>query len=168
MALGIAIVGFIATVAAAFGGAWYGARLQRSSDTQHLALQLQIDSAARFIGSAGECIAAYGVAWAPGTENLAMTERQAPIFNAFVAVRTGGAAVGIVGPDRLAELADRFLKCAGEKGLTTSFDVNVVTELGTLLQQFIDKARELRPPTDPQHAVLEEHRTDAAVPRSAG
>jgi hypothetical protein len=149
MALGIAIAGFLATVAAAIRGAWYGARLQRSSDTQHLALQLRIDRAARFIGSAGEFIAAYGLAWAPGTGNPTTTERNVPIFNAFVTVRTGAAAVGIVGPDGLAELADHFVKIAQDKGLGTSFDAGVVQELGTLLQVFIDKARELRPQTGP-------------------
>ena len=149
MALGIAIAGLVATVAAAFGGAWYGSRLQRSSDRQHLALQLQIDSAAKFIGSAGEYMAAYGLSWAPGTEHLTMTERQAPIFRAFVTVRSGGAAVGIVGPDGLAELADRYVQCAEEKGLAPSFNVDVVRELGTVLQRFIEGARGLRPMTSP-------------------
>lgn len=64
-------------------------------------------------------------------------------------MRSGGAAVGIVGPDGLAELSGRFVECAQEKGLTPSFDVNVVTELGTLLQHFIDEGRGLRPSTDP-------------------
>jgi len=149
MTLGIAIAGFIATVAAAFGGAWYGARLQRSSDTQHLALELQINSAAKCIGSAGDFISVYGLAWAPGTENLTITERHAPIFNALVTVRTAAAAVSIVGPNGLAELADGYVKTAQEKGLATSFDVSLVQEHWTLLQGLIDEAKKLRPQTWP-------------------
>jgi hypothetical protein len=145
--LGIAIAGFVATVAAAFGGAWYGARLQRSSDTAHLSLQLRIDSAARFIGSADEYISAYGLAWAPGTAGLTMTERQTPIFNAFVALRSRAATVGIVGPDTLASLADVFVETAQKKGFVTSFDPALVRELGTQTLVFINQAKELRPET---------------------
>jgi hypothetical protein len=143
--LGIAIAGFVATVLAAFGGAWYGGRLQRSSDMEHLALQLQIDSAARFIGSAGEFISAYGLAWAPGTENLTMTERQTPIFNGFVAVRSQAAAVEIVGPDGLADLGRQFVESAQKDGMAPSFGPEVVQKLGALNQRFIDEAKELRP-----------------------
>jgi hypothetical protein len=142
--LGIATIAVAAAVGV--GAAWLGGRLQRSNDVQNLALQLQIDSAAKFIGSASECISAYGLAWAPGTQNLTMTERQTPIFNAFVSVRSQAAAVEIVGPDGLADLARQFVERAQKEGMAPSFDPEVVRKLGALTQRFINEAKEeLRP-----------------------
>ncbi len=145
MTFGIAIAGFVAGVASAFGGAWFGARLQRTSDTEHLALQLQIDSAAKFIGSAGEFQVVHGAAWAPGTEHLTMTERQMPLLGAIFSLRSTAALVSIAGPDELSAIAEEFVTTSLDKGLATSFDVACVTELGVLTQRFIDQAKSLRP-----------------------
>jgi hypothetical protein len=145
MTLGIAIAGFVATVVAAFGGAWYGGRLQRSSDRETLTLQLRVDFAAKFLGSTGDFISVYAVAWAPGTENLTMEERQAPIFNMVMRLRAESAAVAIVGPPELADIAQEILKLAGVRGLSTSPDADLARDLGRSSDKFKTQAQQLPP-----------------------
>ena len=144
MTLGIAIAGLVATVVAGLGGAYIGAKLQRSGNLAQLQIELQIDAAAKFLAAASDFQFIYGVQWAPGTEDLTLTERHAPILNALLSVRTQSASVGIAGPDELALTADHFVELAQEGGLTTVFDVGLVKQLATLTYKFIDGAKRLR------------------------
>src|SRR5664280_2107457 len=109
------LFGALVALAAAFGGAWYGGRLQRSSDQGTLALQLRIDAAAKLLGTVGEFQFAYGSAWAPDKTDLTMTERQLPIFAVVLALRAEAAAVGIVGPDELGAIASWIVRLAAHQ-----------------------------------------------------
>jgi hypothetical protein len=106
------LYGAIVALAAAFGDAWYGGRLQRSNDQDNLTLQLRIDAAAKLVGTAGDFQFAYGSAWAPDKMNLPLTERHRPIFAVVVALRADAAAVWIVGPDELGEIASDIVRLA--------------------------------------------------------
>lgn len=59
MTVAIAIVGILATLMAASGAAYIGGRLQRSGNTEALALELQINAASRFLDVVGEATLAY-------------------------------------------------------------------------------------------------------------
>ena len=117
----------IASIGAAFivgfGAAFLGALMQRRATNSALTRQLQIDSAAKFIGSAADFSVAYTHAWAPGTENATPTERHRPIFEVVLTLRSRAAAVGIVGPDDLAAAAAEIVRLAADRGLGTSFVV---------------------------------------------
>jgi hypothetical protein len=147
----VAIEGIVAALVGAFGGAWYGGRLQRSSNTETLALQLQIDAAAKFLGAVGDAAVAYGHANKPGAEDLSLTERDEPGYAAFVGLKALASAVAIVGPDALADIADQLLAQAlvadfdhGTEGLAAQLEV------GRLAEQFENEARKLLRPTSRQ------------------
>ena len=105
MTVAIAIVGIVATLVAAFGGAWHGGRLQRSSNTETLALQFQIDAAAKFLAAVEDATLTYVQSFKPGTEDLAMRDRAEAGRIAFADLAARVAAIEIVGPDLLADIA---------------------------------------------------------------
>ncbi len=146
MTAAIAIVGIAATLAAAFGGAYYGGRLQRSNNAEALALQLQIDNAAKFVAAVGDFTVGYAQSNKPGVENLTPTQRDEPVYLGYITLKSQTAAVEIVGPDELAELAVQIL----EKALDAGFDhgnrgVAAHVEVRDLTNEFRDEARKLRP-----------------------
>jgi hypothetical protein len=97
--LGIAIAGFGATLAAAFGAATIGGRLQRSSDIDNLRIQLQIEVAAKFIAAVGDFTIGYAQSNKPRVEDLTPTDQYEAAFMACIALKSATAAVAIVGPD---------------------------------------------------------------------
>jgi hypothetical protein len=147
MTLGIAIAGFVATVAAAFGGAWYGGRLQRSANVEVLALQLQLDAVAKFIGAVSDFSLAYSLAWAPGTNPATLTERHRPLFEVLTTLRLHSAALGLVAPDRLMFMANNIVRVITHLTLTPFFDhVFLTVDLTLLIEEFELEARELLKP----------------------
>jgi hypothetical protein len=139
------LVGALVALVAAFGGAWFGGRLQRSNDLENITLQIQIDSAAKFIGSVGGFSFAYAQAWEPGTENVMLSARHNPIFEAILTLRSQAAAVGIVGPDDLAAITDEIVVLAAGRGLGTSFDAALFADTSLAIERFENEARRLRP-----------------------
>jgi hypothetical protein len=142
----IAIAAIVATLAAGFGGAYYGGKLQRTANVEVLALQLQIETAARFIAAVGNFTIGYAQSNKPGAENLTPTEQDESAFLAFIALKSATAAVNIVGPDELSILADKIL----EKAVDAGFDhgtggVSAHNELRDLTNDFRDAAQKLRP-----------------------
>lgn len=145
MTVAIAIAGFVATVAAAFGGAWYGGRFQRASNMETLALELQIDSAAQFIGTVDRFSVAYAGAWGPDTLTFTLSQHHQPIFEPLMALRSRAAAVQIVGPDDLASLAAEIVHLASERGLGNNFDPTLFADLSLSVEAFLQAALPLRP-----------------------
>jgi hypothetical protein len=139
------LVGALVALIAAFAGAWYGGRLQRTSGREQLSLSFQIDYAAKFIASVADFFVAYGLAWAPGTQALTMEERQAPLLAAVMDLRARAAAIEIAGPDELAAGAADILFLAADRGLRPSMDVPLLTDLAMGLDDFKVGAKSLRP-----------------------
>jgi hypothetical protein len=142
----IAIAAIVATLAAGFGGAYYGGKLQRSTNVEVLALQLQIETAARFIAAVGNFTIGYAQSNKPGVENLTPTEQDESAFMGYIALKSATAAVNIVGPDELSVLADKILKKAVDAGFDHGTEgVAAHNEVRDLTNDFRDAAQKLRP-----------------------
>ncbi len=158
MTLGIAIAGFVATVAAAFGGAWYGGRLQRSANLETLARQVQIDSAAKFLAAVGDAMGVFGsgiILASAGRDNPTSKESAQHTWRVLVGLRVQASSLAIVGPDDLAKLARDI------QGHAAVVDYSVITgnadqaqasqlEVGRLAEAFEAKATELLRPAAQQ------------------
>lgn len=141
----IGIAGVATTVVGTLGGTYLGAWLARSSQRETLALQLQLDSAASFIGSATDFATEYAQAWAPDNHCESLSERHTPIFQALMTLESRCAAVSIAGPDDLRTGANEIKRIAGERGLMGSFDVELFPDMSHALSRFEQQARLLIP-----------------------
>lgn len=106
------LIGAVVALVAAFGGAWYGGRFQRASNMETLDRQVQIDSAAKFIGAVGEAQIGFAHTARSIGEDLTLTEQTEPAWLALIGLRVRAAAITIVGPEDLAELAKEMLEQA--------------------------------------------------------
>lgn len=157
MTLGLAIAGIVAALVAAFGGAWYGGRLQRSSNLETLTLELQIDAASKFLGAVGDATLAYSQ-WDESRLQADPAKRAQPSWQALVGFRVQASAVGIVGPDELSDIARDILAQAmviDATIISVTFPGETVAEaaqleIGRLAQEFEAEARRLLRPTSRQ------------------
>jgi hypothetical protein len=144
----------VTALVAAFGGAWYGARLQRANNADALALELQIDAAAKFLGAVGEAVIGYSQSNKPEAETLSPAERTEPSWIALIGLSVRASAVAIVGPDALAEIAKQI---QGQAMVADYFNIVGGTEgaaaqkeIGRLAEEFENEARRLLRPTSGQ------------------
>jgi hypothetical protein len=133
-----------AAVIVGFGAAALGGWMQRNAALTAVQLQNQIDAAAKFLGTVGDFQFAYGSAWEPDTTDLTLTERQRPIFAVVLALRAQAAAVEIVGPDELGDIASWIVRLAADRGLATSLDPPLGGDLALGVERFEHEARALR------------------------
>jgi hypothetical protein len=153
----VPILGIASVVVAAlvgFGAAWLGARLQRTSGDHALALQLQIDAAAKFLAAVGETFIPLALPGEAGAKGRSNAEQPEPAWIALVDLRVQASALPIVGPDALSDIA----KAIEGQALIVDYSkivgapdrVAAQKEVGRLTAQFENEARRLLRPSSRQ------------------
>jgi hypothetical protein len=118
-------VAIIVTAVVGFGAAWLGGYLQRASDAEVMARQLQINAAAEFMGAVGDFFVASTTSIGSGAETLTPNQRGEVMFRAWVALEARGATIEIIGPGSLGHLSALVIGHASDALLTDDAKVRL-------------------------------------------